>query len=130
MFYNTSADFAPINLLDKEYFEPFGKNQVVFELQIGIFVQYLFCQLTGILQQGAIRHQVRYLQIDMLSALACSLQITMATQAQIGFGNFKTVVAAHHDLQSLAGIVAEFMRRDQNAIGLFGSTAYTSPKLM
>src|SRR5690554_1685167 len=88
------------------------------------------CNFPGTVEDGIIPDQVCNPEVERNSTLLCTLQVTRTAQFQIGLGNNETVVALGHDLHPLSGIGREFIRGDQDTVGLVGTTPYPASQLM
>ena len=83
----------------------FPKKTVIGRTTLRVGLNYFTCHIAHILQQLLVACKIGNLQVERDTALLCSLNISGATQLQVGLCYHKPVVAACHTLHTLAGIL-------------------------
>ena len=93
--------------------------------QRGVFVENFQGEFACGREHDLIFGQVGNFQIEY-AALLCAGEVAGAAQVEIDFGDFKTIVGAHHRFQTCATVFADFDTGHENAIALFGAASDTT----
>ena len=60
----------------------------------------------------------------------CAFQIARTAQFQVGLGYAETIVGIAHDVDTFAGVFAQFEGGDEDAERLIGATTHTTAELV
>jgi len=98
-------NLAPIDATGIPFLDVFGKDEVLVELQVGVFCNDQFSSIACKMKDLGVSAQVGYLQIEGHATLLGSLNIAGPAQFQILLSNFKSIIGTDHCFDSFSSLI-------------------------
>ncbi len=121
---------APVDVRFFQLAHTAPQKHVCLFFACGIVVENAASLIARHLHYLSVARDVGNLQVESHAALLRSLQITGSAELKVGLGNAETVVGLAHDVDALAGVLAQLVGRHEQTERLVGTAPHPAAQLM